>query len=129
MPSVARLVALLAVIALSWQSVGVVNAFEYDPRAHCCCGDHDASDPCGCPECPGAGRLRWREPAAGHGAPAAPAVRPCHVRGKNGLVTPPPSLPPPPSPTLAAPLAVGRQRLAEAPPLAGRVPPVIVPPS
>lgn len=55
-----RFAAFAAVLAVAWQTAGAVNAVEYDPLAHCCCGDHEASEPCHCPSCPGHGSLRFR---------------------------------------------------------------------
>src|SRR5207249_4376065 len=77
----ARLLALLLAALLLVETSGVAGAFEVDPIVHCCCGDHDAGEPCGCPTCPGHGKLRLRS-AASAPLPKDVTIRACIGRGK-----------------------------------------------
>jgi hypothetical protein len=80
----------------------VVNALEYDGTAHCCCGDHDAGEPCGCPDCPGHGEIRWRtRPNAEKSE--TPILHSCHGRGVARTVA---SVPPALAPVATEPVAV-----------------------
>lgn len=47
-----RVVALVAAVALSWTWVAPYAARLAHGTVVCCCGEHDADEPCGCPTCP-----------------------------------------------------------------------------
>ncbi len=101
-----RLAAVLLVGALLWQGGGVVNALEIDPTAHCCCGDHDGAEACGCPDCPGHGGLRWAKARPRTPPPAgAPSMRSCRGRAGRAELVSLPRVAPPSPPALAPPAA------------------------
>ncbi|MSP60828.1 MAG: hypothetical protein EXR72_10895 [Myxococcales bacterium] len=125
----AQVLALLAALALLGQSTGFANAFEYDSVIHCCCGDHDADHECGCHDCPGHGRLRFRSTdGKGEVPTGTPSLRPCRGRTHSGAIPWVPALPPPPREGLPAALDSTRLTAPDPPPLIDRFPVAARPP-
>jgi hypothetical protein len=123
-----RLAAFAASVAVLWQCAGAVNAIEYDPLAHCCCGDHDASEPCHCPDCPGHGSLRFRT-VGDEQAPEQATLHGCHPVRRAGALAHLPALLLPVTVPLAAPRDVAQAPPASYEPLRDRLDSPARPPS
>ncbi len=116
-----RMLAVLVAVALLWQAAGVINALEVDPTAHCCCGDHDGGTPCGCPDCPGHGGLRWARPHAPGPPRRGPSLAGCQGRATAAALVALPAMALAATPALTAPrLAATVAAIGDAAP-AGRV--------
>jgi hypothetical protein len=62
-----RIVALVAAVALSWTWMAPFVSRLADSTVVCCCGEHEAHEPCGCPTCPA------KAHASDHGSHAHPS--------------------------------------------------------
>ena len=110
----AAALALSIALLLVLQTSGVATAFEYESRVHCCCGTHEASDPCGCPDCPDSGHVALAKNERRE-IPRLPLVRSCRSRFVAVAVPWVPAMP-----------AGGAAALGAAPPIVGRIDPLPV---
>jgi hypothetical protein len=70
-------IALLLAIPLAQVARGAMIAGD----VHCCCGVHDADDPCGCPDCPAGPDHDDDDDGDGDAVPHATSFRACGGEG------------------------------------------------